>query len=138
MAQGAQVRADNDQGGNVESRDPVEHRMGLSQRHHDAADAFDQSVIGVGGICRATEINQAVKVDGPSFPCRRHVRRQGGGKSPRRHGFDVFQGRLPAKRTEQDRAVALFGGFRRKIADHRFQDLNGRDFSAQRAGQAVS
>ena len=56
----AEIAAGDQQHRNVERRHPVEHRVLVVERHHDAADALDQHV-GAGLRCAAAELDQRVE-----------------------------------------------------------------------------
>ncbi len=137
VADGAEIAADGEQQRDLERRHPVEHRAGAFERHHDAADAFDEQHA-VGGLDGgAAERDQRVEIEDAVLALGGEIGRQRRAETPGRDGGDFVGGHRPAERAQQHRRVA--GLHHRGIvaAHHRLERgdrLVGRAQSADQAG----
>ena len=91
----------------IQRRHPVEHGALGVERHHDAADAFDQQRAIVRRDGAAGKVTSASKSTAAVLALRRHVGRQRRGVAPRRDPVDIAGRDGSAERRPEGTGVAL-------------------------------
>ena len=106
MAQAAEIGARDEDYRNFQRRDEIAHRRLRVERHHQAADAFDeQHVIGFGDRV-GTEATNGCNVDGLAFLRRRHIGRERRCEAPGRNRCDCIEINVAPAGFEQRAAIA--------------------------------
>ena len=124
MADGAEIAARNQQHRDAQRGHPVEHGVGLIERHHDPADALDQGhAAAVSGI--ACELDQGAEIEGAAFRLGGEVGRQGRREAPGRDAVDLIRRCGAVEGGKQDAGVAIGGVGWIEAADDRLIGVDG-------------